>query len=113
MARKYVLCMRIMILISLHVCVTEQVCGAGSHNRISNTILSFLTGIYMECVPQFTTVNGPGRPRTLWCEVMGHVGRGCSYPGTLSSLSSHCNSFERVPVDEIYGYPIFKRVTVT
>ena len=36
------------------------------------------------------------------------------YPDTLSSLSSHCNSFEdRVPVDLIYGYPIFKWVALT
>ena len=35
-------------------------------------------------------------------------------PGTPSILSSHCNSLqERVPVDEIYGYPILKRVAVT
>ena len=33
------------------------------------------------------------------------------YPGALSALSSHCNWLEdRVPVDEIYGYPIFKWV---
>ena len=29
--------------------------------------------------------------------------------GTISSLSSHCNSFDdQVPVDEIYNYPNFK-----
>ena len=45
---------------------------------------------------------------------MNHVTAGATnHPGTLLSLSSQCNSFEdRVPVDEIYGYLIFKWVAV-
>ena len=45
-----------------------------------------------------------------------HPGSHCwnYYHGAQSFKSSHCNSFEdRVPVDEIYRYPIFKWVAVT
>ena len=38
----------------------------------------------------------------------------CYYPGTLSTSSSDCNSFvDRVPVDWIYGCPIFKWVAAS
>ena len=49
--------------------------------------------------------------------VMGHVASWDCHdnsPGTHSLLSSHCSSFEdQVPVDENYGYLIFKWVAVT